>query len=165
MLNKSKFITPELLQQVFDAHSAAWTKQYITDVPDRVAAVIVVLDPAFPIGIVPAPIELWHGVLGEQNPKNWPEGRPYRDFAFAKARAAWRTQMDNHMMLLKPELIQVGDFKFPGGIFRDGLAAGLSGFKTADDDLTVCNEFIKAVLNGLNIPFRKELEDKSKYSF
>jgi hypothetical protein len=165
MLNKSRFITPELLKQVFDAHSATWTKQYITDIPDRVAAVILVLDPAYPIGIAPEPRELWHGVLGEQDPKKWPEGRPYRDFAFAKARAAWRTQMDNHMMLLRPELIQVGDFKFHGGIYRDGLAMGLSGLKTADSDLTVCNEFIAAIKDALNIPFRKELENTSVYTF
>ncbi len=165
MANKSKFITQELLQSVFDARSAAWTKLYITDVPDRVAAVILVLDPAYPIGIAPEPRELWHGVFGEQDPRKWPNGRPYRDFAFAKARAAWRTQMDNHSMLLKPELIQVGDFKYHGGIYREGLSAGLSGFKTADDDLTVCNEFINAVKNALNIPFRKELENTSVYTF
>ena len=144
MLHTSAFVTPELLDEIFAGFKERWTEKYITSVPGRIAAVILVLDPAEPAGVSPQPVKLWQGVLGEPDTSKWPYR--YNDFAFAKARAAWRTQMSNHLMFQRNcELIQKGDFKFKGGIYVNGLVTATSGLKSADEDVDVSNEFASAI--------------------
>ena len=146
MLRKSAFVTTTLLDQIFNAVKELWTQKYITSVPGRLAAVIIVLDPAHPVEESHEPIELWSGILGEDDCSKWPEDRPWHNFAFAKARAAWRTKMSNHQMLSIPEMIQVGDFKYQGGIYvRNGLVVATSGLKTADEDVEVSDQFARMI--------------------
>ena len=121
VIHKSKFLTPALLDSIFAQVRDDWTQKYITSVPGRVAAVIMVLDPARPVEISHEPVVLWTGIIGEQNPDKWPENRPYNEFTFAKARAAWRTKNNNDVMIESHgELIQKGDLKFAGGIHLYG---------------------------------------------
>ncbi len=163
MLHKSKFITRGLLEEIFQEIKDEWTKKFITDVPNRVAAMILVLDPAQTAENSHEPVELWSGILGDQNPANWKHN--YHDFAFAKARAAWRTKMDNDDMFEYPELIQEGDFKYHGGIYRNGLVIAISGLQTADQDVDRANEFYNLVSKKLIQLFKDTTADKTELSF
>lgn len=162
MLNKSKFVTIELLERVFGRFKDEWTRKYITEVKGRVAAVIIVLDPA----VMQEPIKLWTGIIGEQNTAKWPEDRPYHEFAFAKARAAWRTGMSNHEMFMNPELIQEGDFKYEGGIyFSGGLVVATSGLAKATDDTIVSAEFAREISTEVRKLLVESLSYKEKFYF
>ena len=166
MLNKSAFVTEDLLEKIFARFKDEWTRKYITEIKGRVAAVIIVLDPAHPVEESHAPVELWHGILGEQNPENWPKDRPYHEFAFAKARAAWRTKMSNHEMFMNLELIQQGDFKYEGGIYiSGGLVIATSGLTRATDDTIVSSEFAREIHTEISQLWQQALADKDNFFF
>jgi hypothetical protein len=52
----------------------------------------------------------------------------YAGFAHAKAKLAWRTGMDSHIVQqLKPHMLQRGDTVLWGSVVMDGLVVGVSG--------------------------------------
>lgn len=52
----------------------------------------------------------------------------YGEFARAKAKLAWRTGTDSHIVQqLKPQLLQRGDTVLWGSVVVDGLVVGVSG--------------------------------------
>lgn len=167
MIRKSKFVTPEFLDRIFEKVKGPWTEKYITSVSGRVAAVIVVLDPAKPVETSHQPFVLWSGILGEQDTNKWPENRPYNEFALAKARAAWRTKMHNHIMFdTHPELIQEGDFKFHGGVYAyDGIAIATSGLLTGHDDWEVSDSFATLIRAEMAKLVESAFEDRSTFYF
>jgi len=52
----------------------------------------------------------------------------YAGFARAKARVAWRTGLDSHLVQeLRPQLLAAGDTTLWGSIVLDGIVVGVSG--------------------------------------
>jgi hypothetical protein len=166
MSRKSAYITEELLNGIFKNHEQEWTRRYITSVKGRVAAAIVVLDPAIPVGSVDVdPPVFWYGVLGEKNMNLWPNDRPYLNFAIAKASAAWRTKMNNAEMLNCPELICQGDFKHEGGVWLHNIAVGTSGLEKATDDTAISTQFAEDIYRKISPLHSAVLQTKNTEFF
>ncbi|MES2314697.1 MAG: hypothetical protein V4524_02040 [Patescibacteria group bacterium] len=156
-LPESKFITTELLDEILAQEKDAWTQKYINE-GKRTAVVILVLDPSKPLGISPEPVKLWSATLGQQDREQWPKNRNWDKYVFAKARAAWRTCMSNHNMLMNPEIIAKGDFKYEGGIYvSGGLVIAVSGLAKAPDDTGLASEFHFKITSKVSA-----LQEKSK---
>jgi len=93
---------------------------------------LVVLNPSDPAGK-----PLFMGPLGE--PGKFPE------YATNKARLAYRVHMDTTSLRHDlAHLYQPGDIKWPGGVWRDGLAVGFSGIQ-GEFDVMICEWFVAAV--------------------
>ncbi|HTK33235.1 MAG TPA: hypothetical protein VL335_01660 [Candidatus Paceibacterota bacterium] len=162
-MSKSKFVTAEMIEEIFQEQCADLTKRYITNVPGRTAAVIIVLDPVITVDSGLDPQVLWRGTLGEQEETKWPH--KYSEFAFAKARAAWRTKMSNIDMFKKPALICEGDFRFPGGVYFNNLVTAISGFKTGDDDHIAAETFAIQINAKAGALFKAFLENSPPLFF
>ncbi len=137
----SKFLTTGLINECFAMIAPMLTERFITSVPGRVGACIVVLDPS-PFLEEPSshPPVLWSGTLGESDITKWKY--PYNVFAKAKAELAWRTKMSNHIaMAAVPHLLTGEDFKFAGGVYLNGICVGTSGLAKWEHDLFVSNMF------------------------
>lgn len=73
------------------------------------------------------------------DPENFPE------WALSKARLAHRTRMDTTSLRHDlAHLYRPGDIKWPGGIWRDGLAVGFSGVE-GEYDVMIAEWFVSAV--------------------
>jgi len=84
--------------------------------------------------------------LGEE-PANYPE------WAVAKARLAYRTRTDTTSLRNDvAHLYRPGDIKWPGGIWRDGLAVGFSGVE-GEYDVMIAEWFVSAVKAICRIAF------------
>jgi len=130
--------------EVFEMFGPLFTDRFITQVKDRVAAVITVLNPHHTRENSHAPMLLEDLILGDPNVSNWKY--PYNEFAKAKAKAAWRSARSNHLMYADaPHLARTGDFKFAGGVYDDGIVVATSGLKCWEDDLFVSQVIASAI--------------------
>lgn len=86
----------------------------------------------------PAGKPMFVGVVGD-DPESYPE------YAVSKARLAHRVGLDTTSLRHDlAHLYRMGDIKWPGGIWRDGLAVGFSGVE-GEYDVMIAEWFVSAV--------------------
>jgi len=65
--------------------------------------------------------------------------------ALKKAELSWRTEKDTLVIQMQlPHLWIRGDVTYPGGIFRDGIAVGVSGLHWQEDQ-ALCEEIVAEI--------------------
>ena len=87
---------------------------------------IVIMDP----GLGPADCDFEQAVLAERAAGGEHAGwdADYAAFARAKARLAWRSEVDGHaLQSLRPQCLRAGDSLLWGAVRLDGIAVGVSG--------------------------------------
>jgi len=70
--------------------------------------------------------------FGDPNPWNpeWGEIRDFAEVAKRKLELAKRLKMNTSVAInLYPWLLKEGEYLYPGGVYRDGIACGVSGAK------------------------------------
>lgn len=114
---------------------------------------LAILDPANPEG---AP--LFTAGIGEEGPK-------FIEYATAKARLAAREQIDTSRLRQDfPHRYRAGDIKWPGGVYRDGLAFGFSGVQGEYDEM-ICDWMAAAIRAICRIRFAEADADKAAGPF
>ena len=77
---------------------------------------------------------LFETTFGKMKKEEWPY--PFDDIARGKAHLAHRTKMNTAQVIGQaPYLLQAGDPKFIGGVFRYGMAVGVSGIQSRRDEM------------------------------
>lgn len=126
-------INQAICQQAWDLIMPAIREAADKDVINGFRGAIAVIDVDNPAGK-----PLFVASVGE-DPENYPE------WAVAKARLAHRVQMDTTSLRHDlAHLYRPGDIKWPGGVWRDGLAVGFSGVE-GEYDVMIAEWFISAV--------------------
>lgn len=134
-------LTAEICATAWDAIGPSIRHSHERGLLNGYIGALVILDPAAPGG---APLFMAH--LGD-DPGDFPE------YAEAKARLAHRTGRDTTSLRMDhPHLYQPGDIKWPGGVFREGLAVGFSGVQ-GEYDVMICEWFVSAVSAICKIAF------------
>ncbi len=117
---------------------------------------IVVMDPAR----TPANSSFEEAILHEHavgDREKW--DADYAGFARAKARVAWRTGLDSHLVQeLRPQLLAPGDTVLWGSIVLDGIVVGVSGANPWYDEafagtVAMC---LRALAKAAAVEARKE---------
>lgn len=72
-------------------------------------------------------------VPGKWNPK-WGEEMNFAKIASRKRRLAERGRANTSVIVTKPWTLLDGDYLYAGGVYRDGIAVGVSGAKSATDE-------------------------------
>lgn len=128
---------------------------------NRNALHVVVLDPTKRYGLNTfTQAILYEESFGEPR-EQWE--RPFDEFAHEKARVAWRTTMDTHLVQQRfPHLYGEGDIKFGGGVSRDGIVVGVSGVQWYFDQMFA--ELVVSACKALSIQrMADELPGESPY--
>jgi len=134
-------INAEICATAWDAMQPSIRYAYEQKIFNGYIGAIVLLNPATPDGE-----PLFRAHLGD-------DPFDFYEYAEAKARVAQRTGHDTtNMRSDYPHLYQAGDIKWPGGIFREGLAVGFSGVQ-GEYDVMIGEWFVSAVRAICRIEF------------
>ncbi len=112
-------------------------------------------------GVVSAPglndLYFRFGRPAEWNPE-WGEKRDFSEVAKCKLRLAKRLRINTSVaIVLYPWLLEEGDYLYPGGVYRDGIACGISGAKgRVDEGLSEMVVSAIIILANLETDARKE---------
>lgn len=99
-----------------------------------------------------------YGTVEMWDPK-WGEPFDLAAGADSKCEAALRVSMDTRAIInLCPWLLEDGDLMYPGGVYRHGIACGISGASSSADEGIACLviETI-AMLSRLEVQHRQEI--------
>lgn len=110
----------------------------ICDETDRTGFCIAVIDPLAPaelnayFGGVDEALSTGSILIRKHNQLKWKSD--FQTFAISKALLSWKNKL-NTMDIVgkKPYLLRHGDIIFPGGVYVDDIALGMSGLKSKDD--------------------------------
>jgi len=97
------------------------------------------------------------GRFAEWDPE-WGEKKDFMEVAMCKFRLAKRLRMNTSVAItLYPWLLEEGDYLYPGGVYRDGIACGISGAKgRVDEGLSEMVVTAIIILANLEADARKE---------
>lgn len=113
-------------------------------------------------GVVSAPgledLKFRFGIKPSEWDPEWGAERDFSEVAMHKLGLAKRLRMNTSVAItLYPWLLEEGDYLYPGGVYRDGIACGISGAKgRVDESLSEMLVSVIIMLAQLETDARKE---------